>query len=219
MNILIGTPSTGNGTTSGPAIYQALQEHRDWNISYIERSSSLLTRNHNMLWATMLNHRKAWDLDWYLNLHADVRPYGENWLGRLIAEAMTHEAKVLSAIIPIKNGEQKTSTALEDPQHLWSPTVLTVQESLERPLTWTDRHLLVNTGCLLVRVREGHWQERICFTIRDRIRMAASGRYEVDVFPEDWDFSRQCRIQGVDVWATRAIGIEHKGTHGWTLSS
>ena len=57
----------------------------------------------------------------------------------------------------------------------------------------------------------GHWVERICFTINDRLERDSSGVWKAYVESEDWNFSRQCRKLGVRAFVTRRIVTEHYG--------
>jgi hypothetical protein len=167
--------------------------------------------NFNALWCEALNRRTA-GLTHFLLLHADVEPLDADWLELLLAEMRAARAEVLSAVVPIKNAEQQTSTARDT--DAWQPRRYTLEDIRQQPMTWTARDLLVNTGCLLVDMRRS-WVERICFTINDRIERTPAG-WEALAEPEDWNFSRQCRRLNVPVFATRRLRIRHWGAGWWT---
>lgn len=207
--VLIGIPCYASHTVQNtPAILNAVTRP---NVSWMIQSSSLLTLNFNNLWCEALNRRAA-GLTHFLLLHADVEPLEEDWLELLLGEMRSARAQVLSAVVPIKNADGQTSTARDtDP---WHPRRYTTEEVRQQAVTWTERDLLVNTGCLLVDMRQS-WVERICFTINDRIARTSAG-WEALAEPEDWHFSRQCRRLNVPVWATRRLRIRHWGAGWWT---
>jgi hypothetical protein len=82
-------------------------------------------------------------------------------------------------------------------------------EIMERPETWTDEKLLVNTGCMLVDMRKA-WVNDICFTINDRL-VVKDGEYVAQVQPEDWNFTRSAKAAGAKVFVTRKVAIDHVG--------
>lgn len=213
VNLLIGLPSYAPGCVSVRAQMQAQRLHPTWKISHYETAFSLLNFTHNAAWAFMLNHRHDAKLTHYLNLHADVRPCHDDWLGVLVSEMARVGADILSVIIPIKSdtGDPSTSTALEsdDP---WQPTRLSLSECARLEPTWTHRDLLWNTGCVLFKV--GDWMERVWFASADRIVKTAAG-FQAQCQPEDWSLSRACRRLGLNAFVTRAIGVEHVGSKVW----
>jgi hypothetical protein len=208
--IFLGIPCYSAFTVQNtPAILNAVR-CPNVDVAWTMRSSSLLTWNFNMLWCEALNRRSA-GFTHFLLLHADVEPLDENWLDLLVEEMRSTRTEVLSAVVSIKDANGQTSTARDT--DAWHPRRYTMQEVRQQPVTWTERDLLVNTGCLLVDMRRP-WVERICFTINDRIARTPTG-WEAVAEPEDWHFSRQCRRLNVPVWATRRIRIRHHGGGLW----
>lgn len=184
------------------------------SVSWTNPGSSLLTYNFNDGWAIALNLRDEGKVTHFLLWHADIVPQGDDWLETLYLEMARVEADVLSVISPIKNQNGLTSTARDtDP---WRPIRYTMTEILARPLTWTEPDLLVNTGLLLIDL-QGAWIERdpglaVCFTMRDQVaRNPETGRWEPDIAPEDWGFSRHARAAGARIWVTRAVMLDHWG--------
>lgn len=183
------------------------------NIDTFEIQSSLLASAFNRCWVEALNKRESNPgVTHFLLLHADIVPLESDWFQQLWEEFEKNQCKVLSVAVPIKNELGITSTALET-ENLWHPRRLTVSEILDRSVTWTDPRLLVNTGMLLVDFRQP-WVEKVCFTINDKIHKP-NGKWVSEVESEDWNFSRQCRELGVDVWVTRRVAVQHMGRAFW----
>jgi hypothetical protein len=182
------------------------------NVDTLEVQGSLLTSTFNRCWVEALNMREQGKITHFLMLHADVVPHDFDWARALWEEFAKHQCKVLSVAIPIKSDVGITSTGWET-DDLWRPRRLTVQELLDRPVTWTHGRLLVNTGMMLVDFREA-WVEKVCFTVRDRIHKP-NGKWVCEVESEDWNFSRQLRALGIAPWVTRRVGVTHMGIAGW----
>lgn len=200
------------------------------------QQTSLLASGCNSLWCDALNARAKDNLKWFVLLHADIAP--EMWfIDKMIDIAETHDADVLSAVVPIKDHSGVTSTAISGPDDFRRLTRLT-QKQINHP-AWPatfdihmakkafehlpheycipalglrdDNRLLVNTGCMLARL-DRLWCSEAHFTINDRIEQAIGGNYYWQVEPEDWFFSRRVAELGGKVFATREIVLEHFGT-------
>jgi len=198
--ILVGLPTVDGRRLNGEAV--AYLHAR--GLTTIEVRSSLLAYAFNQCLVAALNRRKA-GVTHFLLLHADVVPLDQDWLGAIVDVAARHAARVLSVLLPIRDDSGLTSTAIDtDP---WRPRKLSMTQMFDRPPTWTAPDLLVNSGFLLIDVRDP-WIEQVHFTINDRLRYE-QGRWVADVESEDWNFSRQCRALGVDVWVTREIRARH----------
>jgi hypothetical protein len=211
VKVLAGLPTYDGMRWNGNAIGSMYVS----NIDTFEVASSLLTASFNRCWCEALNKRgdpAKGGITHFLLMHADIVPADFDWFQQLWEEFEKNQCKVLSVAVPIKAETGITSTAIET-ENLWKPRRLTVSEILDMPVTWTSTQLLVNTGLLLVDFREP-WVERICFTINDRIHKLG-GKWECNVEPEDWNFSRQCRALGVDPWVTRRVALSHMGRATW----
>jgi len=183
------------------------------NIDTFEASSSLLASAFNLCWVEALNRRaNNPPVTHFLLMHADIVPVDFDWFQQLWEQFEKNNCQVLSAAVPIKNDLGLTSIGMES-DNLWRPRRLTVSEILDREVTWTDPNVLVNTGMLLVDFTKP-WVEKVCFTINDRITKP-NGKWQVDVEPEDWNFSRQCRALGVPLHVTRRVAISHMGRNAW----
>jgi len=211
---MVAVPSYGaqmNNETA-MALANAVVHRPDAEIVTI--ATSLLCLNRNRLWCDALNRRAGKDpITHFAFLDADVAPEQPDWLEVLLREQRKHQAHVLGAVVPIKNGAGLTSAAREsdDP---WYPKHVTRAELQDHPETWTEPGLLVATGLLLVDFRQP-WVERICFTIRDRIVKTEQG-FVAATAPEDWDFCRQARSLGASIWATTAVPLKHWGPSWWS---
>jgi hypothetical protein len=170
---------------------------------------SLLTTCFNRLWAHMLTLRQQKGLDYFAMLHTDVLPITPGWVDVLVGELQKHDADVVSTVIPLKNSLGVTSTGLSDDP--WVTRRLTLAEVFERPVTFTDPALVVNTGCWVAKV--GPWCEKVLFRQQDRI-VATKDGFRAECVPEDWDFSHQLRALGKKVYATRAVEVQH-GIREW----
>ncbi len=210
VKLLAGLPSYDGMRWNGSAMGSLYVS----NVDTFEISTSILTSAFNRCWVEALNKREgAVPITHFLLLHADVCPIEFDWLQQLWEEFEANKCKVLSLAIPIKNQTGLTSIGMET-DNIWKPRRLTVTEILEKPMTWTDPQVLVNTGMLLVDFRDP-WVEKICFTMNDRISKDETGKWTCEVESEDWNFSRQCRALGIDPWVTRRVAVQHMGRGSW----
>lgn len=218
-HLVLCTPNYGGGAhniSTMLSLWQSLSdpEHRWGGIHHSDPRSSLLALNFNIGWCEALNLRAQGVAPLYfLLLHSDIIAKSGDWFTTLFQEMASHRAEVLSVVVPIKDSRGLTSTARNTDR--WRPVRYTLAEIARQPITWTAPDLLVNTGMLLVDMRR-EWVERVCFTVNDTIaHNPVTGRWEADVEPEDWSFSRQCHALGVQVWATRAVAVTHLGESGF----
>lgn len=220
--ILIGLPTydSRSDTRQLLSLYGARRD----NLSTVVRTRQLsaLCWCFNHLWTDALNDKT---FDYFLLLHADIIPQAPiGWIAKLIAEAETAHADLISVVSPIKNPNGLTSTALVTTQHP-TPRRLTMHEIAQLPATFkavnvaklfdcagdSEQELWINTGCMLMDLRRKRavWESMHFRTHDDIVRR---GNQLVATFiPEDWDFSRQAHINGLTVAATSAIKLVHNG--------
>jgi hypothetical protein len=191
---------------------QALVQLNACGVEVVEMRLSLLTRAFNECWVHALNLRSE-GATHFLMLHADVVPVEGTWPVQMLHLMQKHGSDVLSAVLPIKSGGGFTSTAVET-EDVWSPRKLTLKEVMERPGTWTEERLLVNTGLMLVDIAKP-WADHVYFSTSDRIRRSGDGQWVAECQPEDWSFSRRVREEGGSVWATREVRALHAGWSSW----
>ena len=206
--VILALPSYNGWRRNTTSVSQAVMS--PFPVLTVEVITSLLGFCFNKCWAVALNNRP---ISHFAMLHADVVPKPSDWLLRLIREMDKYEAGVLSVSMPIKDAEGLTSTAL-DMDDQWRTQRITQQEMRDRPETWTDPRLLINTGLMIVDFSQP-WVEEFAFTINDRIIKNSRGRWEAEVEPEDWNFSRFLHSRNVPVYVTRTIPAAHWGEVAW----
>lgn len=230
--VLIAIPAASNTIHADMAQQVYCNASRNYKVSVIRMTSSLLANNCNRLWCYGVNLRKQHNFKWFSMLHTDVVPE-PFWIDKMIATASEYGADLLSAVIPIKNPTGITSTAVqlgnEFPydtlrltlRQLWDPhfpgtfDLSALRQAMPR-LAQENQvdlsravNLLVNTGCMICRIDQ-EWANRIYFTINDLVWMNGA-ELEAYVEPEDWFFSRQVALRGGKVMATKEISVQHAG--------
>lgn len=187
------------------------------DCAFDTQSWSLLAKNFNHLLAAAINNGKY---RYFCLLHADIVPQDPRWLSKMLDEMESTGADILSVVSPIKNFKGVSSTALmrdvpagEDPTPPVEVRRLTMNEIMERPETFTDPLLVVNTGLMLVDL-QAPWIGKVWFEIKDRV-IFEDGKYKAVTIPEDWLFSLRARQHGARIYATRKVPILHVGNHGF----
>jgi SAM-dependent methyltransferase len=218
----LGMPGYGEHTAgAGRALWRASRGCGaripvELDVSYSE--GSLLAQNFNALWCQALNLclEGGPGVHYFGMLHADVEPV-DFWLDALIEELEAKELDVLGAVVPIKDPKGLTSIALaREDGDTWRPHCrLTMREVHRLPETFTSedcgRPLLLNTGCWVCRF-DIEWCKKVGFTINDRITFnTTTKKYQAQVEPEDWYFSRLCHELGLKIGATRKVPLCHAG--------
>jgi len=242
--ILLAMPQYANAVKNQAAIgwlVMASQGQR-CRVSQHNYQSSLLGRSFNDSWARALQGAANGLFTHFAMIHSDVGPNVTDangkplfWLDEMLAEMQRVKADVISAVVPIKDDRNLTSTAIDDPADCFEPERrLTMTEVLKLPETFSamdcafaginphHHGLLINTGLLLVDIR-GPWiwddwitQRPIMFTVNDRIVRNPNGQFVVSVESEDWYFSRAANRNRARVFATRKIALKHYGEIGWS---
>lgn len=210
----LAMPGYGKQTAdAGLGLWRARQDMSNVMVEY--RCGSLLAANFNSLWTSALNIvHGGQELDYFGMLHDDIGPT-PGWLDVLIEEMEDRDLDVLGVAVPIKDHKGLTSIAI-DGAGTWQPKCrLSLHEILNLPETFTSEdvggNLLLNTGCWVCKFDQ-EWVKKIHFTINDRIVFnRATNRYESQVEPEDWYFSRLCHELGLRVGATRKVRVMHRG--------
>ena len=201
-------------------------------------AGSLLCHNFNIAWSDALNKREEHGIEWFAMLHGDIVPNDHYWIDTLIAEAETFGADMMSAVVPIKNHDGLTSTAIENVNDPWEVLVrlslkqvnhesfpetfdnamaLNALALLPEPLKCTipgNPRLLANTGCMVIRL-DRPWVEDLYFQTHDKVRRRADGKFEVCVQPEDWLMSKAIAERGGKVMVTKKFSVQHKGMGGF----
>lgn len=235
--VFIGQPCYGQiEMESADAIEAALAKDSAHDVTAVRLSSSLLANCFNQLFLTCLN---ADAFDYFVLLHADVAPLvpppaNGGWLDVLIAELEAWRLDVLHACCALKTMNGGTSTAAAYSDDRWGPRRrLTVRElerlwptftaaTLREQLDPAIRHLLPNTGCMLLRVAP--WMEQFPgFEIQDRIVDVRPGdrsdgvlRRDWQNVSEDWGFGYWAAANGLRVGGTTKVRTDHWGRFPFT---
>jgi hypothetical protein len=232
-NVFIACPTYG-GVMSTPTARSiwgtATQAH---TIFPVAEDFSLVPWNCNRHWCTALNNRQADQLQWFAMIHSDIAPEPW-WLDKLITEAEAQNADLLSAVVPIKNQQGMTSTAILRPggpfgafhrlslAQLFHPSfpqtfdIHMAVDALEKlpPELRVEglprEALLVNTGLMVLRLDRPWANERIWFDDLNGI-VRIDGKLQAVCKSEDWHFSHRVAQEGGRVMATTAIHLIHTG--------
>ena len=171
--VLIGLPSYDGRACTGTffSILQANKKGSENEIILRTADCSSLTRVFNNLWVMALDERDN-GLTHFAMVHDDVIPE-PFWLDKMLDIMNDKKADVLSAIIPIKTVQGKTSTAFDIKngdsvfEH-YQIRNLTLKEAYKMEPTFTAQNLLINTGLMLVDMRKD-WVKEIVFRFEDDI--------------------------------------------------
>lgn len=224
--VYLGIPSYGGQVHEG-ILGAVLHCSNVGYIGWLEVASrSFLTQNFNHLYVEALNLRDQ-GITHFCMLHDDIVPE-KFWLDKLMGLMNQHGADMLSAIVPMKNHEGMTSTALEvplgggsDPE--WRFKRLTMTEVFrDYQPTFSHEKLLLNTGLMLIDLSKP-WVEKVCFRFENKIipHPDKPGKLHARSMSEDWLFSRDARALGAKLFATREVKLVHCGkaaytnTHAW----
>jgi predicted O-methyltransferase YrrM len=204
-----------------------------------DAGSSLLGNSFDSHWATALNFQASGQpVTHFAMLHSDIVPQ-DWWLDQLLHDLQEAKADVCAAVVPIKDARGLTSTAIDNPNDGWDVLRrLTLQEVARLPEVFTaadcgypDNLLLANTGCWVCDFTRP-WRFRVNFEIRNRIvyktkegevldpsrfyrTYPPDGKWQTQVRPEDWEFSRKVGRLGGKVICTRRVKLTHPGELPW----
>jgi hypothetical protein len=237
-NVFLACPTYDGTLTSLTArglFATAAREHRVYPAI---GDFSLVSLNCNRLWCLALNTRQANDLHWFAMLHSDIGPEPW-WLDKLIAEAERCGADLLSAVVPIKNQEGLTSTAILQPgapfgafhrlslaqvRHESFPETFDIYKAVDalaslpvglRQTGLPREALLVNTGCMVMRLDRPWADERLWFDDLNGI-VRIHGELQAVCKSEDWNFSHRVAQEGGKVMATKIIKLTHRGVSDYS---
>ena len=189
-------------------------------------STSLLPQAFNELLCKALDSRDRGEATHFAMLHADVWPE-PFWITDLWRLMRTHEADVVSVVIPIKRpGWLETSTAIGYRSDPWRVRHITHRDRDRYPLTFgaadvcttDDELLLVNTGCWLADLRHPAWDaftDTGGFGFETRITRNPDGTRKPEIQPEDWRMSRVLTDHGAKLLATWEVHVQHGGFGWW----
>ena len=217
QRIFLGIPTYDN-TVHTSCMMGVLNASKTRVMQVACNGSSLLPHGFNILWA-MGNGSKS---DYFAMCHADIGP-DAGWLDTLIDELEATEADVLSAIVPIKSGENVYSTSLchrgcESHYRLHVNDLAKLPETFGtkelQEVSGEDGELCVNTGLWVCRLGQV-WNKQVQFQMHTSIVWDEEGKAYCSIIPEDWDFSQQLHALGLKVMATRKVRVMHSGCTTW----
>lgn len=180
-------------------------------------ASSLLNHCFNNLWTCLHNlRRQGHEFTHYALLHDDILP-DAGWLHTLLEEMDRTRVDFIQAVAPIKDDRLLTSTAVYD-EDIWDFQRLAVKEVHDLPETVTEvpgKHLLLNTGCCVLRMRpDSEWARnprRFAFESMERIDVSSDGDLLASVVSEDWLWTDKLRSAGAQLAFTRKVALTHEG--------
>lgn len=185
------------------------------DIRYFPAGSSALVHNFNHLWCEAVNLRLSGEpVEYFAMIHSDIVPE-EGWLQRLIQIADRRNFDFLSVVSPIKDERGLVSAGLDTSR--WTPRRFTLQEIHGMPETVDSEFarakfgapLLINTGCMLIRMTQP-WAREFFFDTSNGIA-EENGRVFSIFEPEDWKMSRWANARKLNVGMTRSIRLIHLG--------
>lgn len=194
--------------------------------------TSLLGRAFNLVWADALNYAKEGIVDYFLLHHDDIEPRTMGWLDVMVEESRRVGAAVLSAVVPMKcEGGKESSTAMHLPG-TWKTRKFKMEEVWRLPETFCTAdvkrimnlpgELVNNSGLMLIDLNRPEFRRctdgyaDFLFTVQDRMPVDAEGKFKVETWSEDWDFSARCNKAGLPVYSTWKIEVMHYGGGEWS---
>ncbi len=219
-SVFLGTPvGAGGGIDLGNVAGIIHADNSRRVVNWDSSCGSLLPHMFNALLCNALNNRERFGLEWFVLLHSDIVPVQIDWVDHLLDTCDNYEADVISAVVPIKDGNGLTSTAVDTDK--WRPRRITMTEIMELPEVFDNDlikkrfggNLLLNTAMMAFRLTSDWCQNSFpCFGFDTQIFRDEHGVYHCDIEPEDWKFSRWCHTQNLKLVATRKLGINHMGS-------
>lgn len=213
--VFIATP-TAAGKTDCRWEARLAKSRAKYKTMFGTTSGSAQMRNFNRLYAGALNAR-AQGITHFLMLHDDVLPQDGDvpWMQTMFDLMHAYSLKALSAIVAIKDARRTVSCGLRDANG--GNKNFTIEEFGPPGTTRVNGDggvLLVNTGCLLIDIREP-WAEQLHFEMADTIYKDKDGQFKAHFEPEDYRMSVRLSEMGVRYGATNAVKTFHVGTYDW----
>lgn len=210
-HVFIGIPAYGGVIGEGvlSSVLQCSDPSKRVMKNIATQGYSILTRNFNSLYCEALNSRENGVTHFCLH-HSDIVPE-PLWLDKMLTIMEHAEADILSVVSPIKDHRGLSSCAIDtgDP---WVVKRLSLNELHDDyPATFTDPHLLVNTGLMLVNFKNPV-TEKLRFEFTDGIKLdKETNKFRPVGMSEDWNFSRRANQLGLKIYSTREVRLLHFG--------
>lgn len=213
-NTFIAIPSH-NGDVRGELIGAVVEASQGRRVCVGFHKYSKLTQNFNMLLCEAINRGEHTH---FAMLHADIFP-AQGWLTRMHDIMERTGADILSVVMPLKNDKGLTSIGLcEEETVPLKVKRLTMNEIYQREETFTDPHIIVNTGLMLINLKApfmSHVGRGLQFRVTDQILKLDDGRLHAYGGSEDWLFSLDARGLGAKIFVTREVSAAHIGGASW----
>lgn len=241
QKVFIGCPTYDGNLHYKAAYGILVYPTSKYRAIYLIGQGSLLAANCNTLWAAALNVQKEHGIKWFAMLHSDIAPeqnWVDKLIE--IAERENADLLSALVPIKDQSGITSTAIEIQGATHFpWMrlsqhqihhpsfpktfdcaqaikalaelPENLRVVEPSKKNPETAQVELLVNTGCMIVRLDQP-WSPRIKFTITDELLANSEGKYYHKVLPEDWMLSKMVRSWGGRVMATSEIKVDHIGS-------
>jgi hypothetical protein len=233
--VLIGVPMAG-GNISAHTAHSIITPiaSRNHDITFNLVGLSLLARNFNTLFLSA--HHSG--CDYFVLHHADLgfnvdpNNYSGSWIDVLIERVKQLKAAAMSVVSPIKSPAGHTSTGLIlDRNNVYKLRRITVRELDKLPTPFISRKhvcdlfnvspkkagaLLINTGGLIMDLKNFDWTKWPGFCIYDSIAWNKKKRGRVYTRPEDWEMSNWMFENDFPYYATKELAAHHVGAHDYT---
>lgn len=182
-----------------------------------QSSSSVLPHCFNELLCVALHARDTAKVTHLAMCHSDILAE-TGWLDTLWGEMWYHGADLISAVVPIKAMNGRTSTAIGDANDRWKvKRCVYLKDRATLPETFGPEHvcgegerLLVNTGLFLADLRRPWWDD-FAFQFHTRIVKDGDGVRRPECRSEDWEMSHHLADHGARVMATWKVRLRHEG--------
>jgi hypothetical protein len=228
--IFLGIPQHG-GTMSAATFSSALTaaSFRGHQVQFQVLGLSLLARNFNQLWINAWRNK----FDFFVLHHSDIGVASDDvnmlgsWLDRIVERTESEKAAVTSIVSPIKSDAGHTSTGLDlVKDNPYTLRRITIKELQSLPDTFYRADVcrlfgrdpedagafLVNTGVMVMNLRDWDWRGWPGFQIDDKIGWKKDGSdCEAFTEPEDWRLSRWLHERGWPYCAVKDFEISHVG--------
>jgi hypothetical protein len=206
----------------------------DFDVIGSYKNRSLLPYCFNELYADAINNMLH-GVTHFAMQHGDAVPQ-VYWLDILYQEQVRLKADMVAAVIPLKDRSGRTSTAIDNPENLWAPRRLTMEEVYNLPETFSIEDiqtagmgdpgggLLLNTGCFIchllkpwaMKINPANGYLQCMFMFRDAIIKNRENKWQAAVASEDWNYSRWLNFENAKLFATRKVKVNHWGDESFT---
>lgn len=189
-------------------------------------SNSVLPHCFNILLCRAINDKA----DFFAMLHADVVPLQVGWVDKMLGLMETRRVDVISAVIPFKNNiEGLTSTGVSygEGMPMRRLTMREVHSYYQKTFWKVPDHpiygkgeLLVNTGCMVIRLKKTRKYEGISdysgnrgnfsFRFQTWNEVLPTGEWYPNVITEDYLMTQDLRQRGARIEATIEVPLYHQ---------